>query len=46
MNPSNWMQYALELAKRAAIEDEVPIGAVLVHDEKVIGQGFNQSGLS
>ena len=42
MNPSNWMQFALELAKRAAIEDEVPIGAVLVHDEKVIGQGFNQ----
>ncbi len=36
------MQQALELAKQAAEHQEVPVGAVIVRDEKVIGRGFNQ----
>ncbi|WP_264754305.1 tRNA adenosine(34) deaminase TadA [Alkanindiges hydrocarboniclasticus] len=37
-----WMQQALLLAQQAAACGEVPVGAVLVHDEQVIGSGFNQ----
>ena len=37
-----WMQRALELAHRAEAEGEVPVGAVLVRDEQVIGEGWNQ----
>lgn len=36
------MRRALELAKRAQDEGEVPIGAVLVFQEKVIGEGWNR----
>ena len=36
-----WMQHALELAKRAEYEGEVPVGAVVVYDEQVIGEGWN-----
>jgi len=32
----------LDLAKRAADLGEVPVGAVLVHDGQIIGEGFNQ----
>lgn len=35
------MKLAIELAKAAEAIDEVPIGAVLVHEGKVIGQGYN-----
>ena len=38
-----WMQHALELAKRAEAEGEVPVGAVLVKDDQVIAEGWNQS---
>jgi tRNA(adenine34) deaminase len=37
-----WMQHALELARRAEAEGEVPVGAVLVRDEQLIGEGWNQ----
>ena len=37
-----WMQHALELAHRAELEGEVPVGAVLVYDEQVIGEGWNR----
>ena len=37
-----WMQKALRLAKQGAERGEVPVGAVLVHDEQIIGQGFNE----
>jgi tRNA(adenine34) deaminase len=37
-----WMQHALELAKRAESEGEVPVGAVVVYDEQVIGEGWNR----
>ena len=35
------MQQALKLAQKAASLDEVPIGAVLVHTGKIIGEGYN-----
>lgn len=37
-----WMQYALSLADRAEQQGEVPVGAVVVVDDKVIGEGWNQ----
>ena len=37
-----WMQQALKLAKQGAEHGEVPVGAILVHDQQVIGQGFNE----
>lgn len=37
-----WMQKAIELAKKAADHDEVPVGAVLVLDDEIIGEGWNQ----
>lgn len=37
-----WMQHALTLARRGSEQGEVPVGAVLVHDQVIIGQGFNQ----
>lgn len=37
-----WMRQALALAERAAGEGEVPIGAVVVLDDEVIGQGWNR----
>ncbi len=36
------MEKALVLARRAALEGEVPVGAVVVRDGKIIGRGFNR----
>lgn len=36
-----WMQFALEQAQLAAEQGEVPVGAVIVSQNKVIGAGFN-----
>lgn len=36
-----YMQEALVEAKKAYLIDEVPIGAVVVHDGKIIGRGHN-----
>jgi len=36
-----WMARALEQAHLAAIRDEVPVGAVLVRDGALIGEGHN-----
>jgi len=38
-----WMGEALLLAKRAGEEDEVPVGAVVVREGKVIGRGWNRN---
>jgi tRNA(adenine34) deaminase len=35
------MARALELAGRAEAEGEVPVGAVIVHEGKVVGEGWN-----
>lgn len=37
-----WMRAALRLARQAFEEGEVPIGAVVVHHDRVIGEGYNQ----
>lgn len=38
----HWMEFALKEAQRALEEDEVPVGAVLVWEGKIIGRGHNQ----
>jgi tRNA(adenine34) deaminase len=38
-----WMEAALDEARRAAAHDEVPIGAVVVHDGEIIGRGGNRT---
>lgn len=42
-NDEHWMQQAIELACKAASEDEVPVGAILVKDNQLISEGWNQS---
>ena len=37
-----WMQRALQLAEQAADMDEVPVGAVVVREGLVLGEGYNQ----
>ena len=37
-----WMRHALEEAQAALEEDEVPVGAVIVHQERVIAAAHNQ----
>lgn len=38
----NWMRQALELAARAEAEGEVPVGALVVRDQQLLGEGWNQ----
>ena len=38
-----FMRRALELANQAEQLGEIPIGAVLIQDGKIIGEGFNRS---
>lgn len=37
-----FMQEALKLARQALEADEVPVGAVVVKDGRIIGKGYNQ----
>lgn len=37
-----WMQHALRLAKQAEAINEVPVGAIVVLDDAIIGAGYNQ----
>jgi tRNA(adenine34) deaminase len=39
---SYFMSEALRQARRAWEQEEVPVGAVIVHDGRVIGRAFNQ----
>jgi tRNA(adenine34) deaminase len=39
---TEYMRRALELATQAAARGEVPVGALIVKGERVIGEGFNQ----
>ena len=41
MTNDSMMRRAIELATHAAQLDEVPIGAVVVHDGKIVGEGYN-----
>lgn len=36
-----WMRYALDLAHRANLQQEVPVGAVIVEENQILGEGFN-----
>jgi tRNA(adenine34) deaminase len=38
-----WMEEALRAAQRALEAGEVPVGAVVVHEGKVVGQGWNRN---
>jgi len=38
-----WMEEALRAAQRALEADEVPVGAIVVRDGKIIGRGWNQN---
>ncbi len=40
-SPEKFMRSALALARRAEALDEVPIGAVLVSEGKIVGRGYN-----
>ena len=42
MADEDYMRRALELARRAQEEGEVPIGAVVVSDGRIIGEGWNR----
>jgi len=37
-----YMRKALELAKEAAGEDEVPVGCVIIYEDRIIGKAYNQ----
>ncbi len=37
-----WMRQALQLAQQAYQQGEVPVGALLVHDDLCLAQGWNQ----
>src|SRR5713226_761454 len=38
-----WMEEALRGARRALDAGEVPVGAVVVHEGKIVGRGFNRN---
>ncbi|MEW6992332.1 tRNA adenosine(34) deaminase TadA [Colwelliaceae bacterium 6441] len=38
-----FMALAIELAKKAEQHDEIPVGAVVVANGEIVGEGFNQS---
>lgn len=38
----NWMFKALDLARIAAKHNEVPIGAVVIYENEIVGSGFNR----
>ncbi|HKI87118.1 MAG TPA: tRNA adenosine(34) deaminase TadA [Thermoanaerobaculia bacterium] len=42
MNDLDFMRAALAEARRAELEGEVPIGAVIVHDGKIVATGRNR----
>ncbi|MDT8398212.1 MAG: tRNA adenosine(34) deaminase TadA [Pseudomonadales bacterium] len=41
-NHEHWMSRALELARQAEQLGEVPVGAVVVLEGRIIGEGYNQ----
>lgn len=46
MQPENdaaWMELALEQARQAAASGEVPVGALIIKDGEIVGQGHNRN---
>jgi len=41
-NDEYWMEFAFKEAEKAYRKAEVPIGAVIVHQNQIIARGFNQ----
>ena len=42
-SPHNkFMREALKLAETAYMKDEVPVGALIVHNNQIVGKGYNQ----
>ncbi len=39
----SWMREALEEARKAEAEGEVPVGAIVLVNEKIVGRGHNHS---
>ena len=37
-----YMQEAIEQARKALDSEDVPVGAVVVHERRIIGRGYNQ----
>ena len=42
MDKFDFMKYALDLARQSADEGEVPVGAIVVCDGKIVGEGRNR----
>jgi tRNA(adenine34) deaminase len=42
LDDEHWMREALALARQAGARGEVPVGAVVVCAEAIVGRGFNQ----
>ncbi len=42
-NHDQYMKHAFSLAEKAFALGEIPVGAVIVHQEKIIGKGYNQT---
>lgn len=40
-NHEFWMKKALELAKKSYNKNEVPVGALIIKNNQIIGQGYN-----
>ena len=40
-----YMKEALRQAKKAALLDEVPIGCVIVYEDRIIARGYNRRGI-
>jgi tRNA(adenine34) deaminase len=41
-NPEFYMRAALRQAERASVEDETPVGAVIVFGGRIVGRGYNR----
>ncbi|MDE2149810.1 MAG: tRNA adenosine(34) deaminase TadA [Gammaproteobacteria bacterium] len=42
IDDERWMRRALSLARQAEAQGEVPVGAVLVAEDQVLGEGWNR----
>ncbi len=42
LNHEKWMAEAIRLAQKAYDNNEIPVGAIITKDDKIIGKGFNQ----
>ena len=42
MNDQEWMRHAIRLAQRAEQQGEVPVGALVVYENRCLAEGWNQ----